>query len=142
MKLLSILLAIIFPILASAAGVQNKELPSSEMKKQNKEIVKLAAQEISKTLPQTVDEKTKLVGVESDNTTLVYIYEINIAPKSDEAVKKEDYSRMKEAVTYGTCNSSKRFLDADISIRYLYKSEHSKSELFKFDINKESCSKL
>ncbi|MDP2894233.1 MAG: hypothetical protein Q8N78_07720 [Sulfurimonas sp.] len=142
MKFLSILLAAIFPILASAAGVQNKELPSSEMKKQNKEIVKLAAQEISKTLPQTVDEKTKLVGVKADDTTLVYMYEINISPKSDETVKKEDYSRMKEAVTYGTCNSSKRFLDADISIRYLYKSEHSKSELFKFDINKESCSKL
>jgi hypothetical protein len=142
MRFKPLLLTILVPIIGFCAGVQNQELSTSEIKKQSREIVKLAAQEISKAVPQTVDNKTKLVNVEADNTTLVYIYEINISPKSDEAVKRNDYGRMKEAVTYGTCNSSKRFLDADISIRYVYKNEQSKSELFRFDINKESCLKL
>jgi hypothetical protein len=137
-----IFLVMIFNILAYGAELQNREIPASEMKKQNREIVRLAAIEFSKSVPQVVDKKTKLVEVKADDTTLVYLYEINIAPKSDEAVKKEDHTRMKESLTHGTCNSSKRFLDADISIRYVYKNELTKSELFKFDITKESCFKL
>jgi hypothetical protein len=142
MKLQQLFLSLIIPALVIGATVQNQEMPTSEIKKQSKQIVKLAAEEISKSLPQTVDNKTKLVKVEADETALVYIYEINIAPKSDESVKRDDYARMKEAVTYGTCNSSKRFLDADISIRYIYKNDSSKSELFRFDIDKKSCLKL
>ncbi|MDD5401408.1 MAG: hypothetical protein PHQ93_09500 [Sulfurimonas sp.] len=142
MKSFFIALTIMLPLLASATQIQNKELSPQAIKDQGKEITKLAAEEISKSLPQTVDKYTKLIDAQADNTTLVYIYEINTAPKSDETVKKEDHSRMKKAVTEGTCKTSKRFLEANISIRYIYKSALTKAELFRFDISQESCPKL
>jgi hypothetical protein len=49
---------------------------------------------------------------------------------------------MEEAVTRGTCKSSKRFLEADISLRYIYNSATSKKELFRFDIDQNSCFNL
>lgn len=137
-----IFFTLVLPVLALEQSLQSKELSSKDLKSQNKEIAKLAAAEISKSLPQKVDKYTTLISCEAKNTTLIYVYEINTAPKSDAQVKKEDYDRMKKAVTYGTCKNSNRFLDADISIRYIYKSFHSKSELFKFDITKESCISL
>jgi len=130
------------PIFVSASQLQSRELSPQAMRDQNKEIAKLAAEEISKSLPQTVDKYTKLINVQSDNATLIYIYEINTAPKSDETIKKEDHSRMKQAVTEGTCRTSKRFLEASISIRHTYKSALTKAELFRFDISQESCLKL
>jgi hypothetical protein len=128
-----------FSAFASDVQMQSGELSSENMKKQNREVTKLAALELSKALPATIDKYTKLISIRADDTTLVYIFEIDISPKSDESVKKEDHSRMKEAVTLGVCRNSKRFLEADISIQYIYNSTHSKSELFKFDINKEIC---
>ena len=114
---------------------------SKEMKAQNKKIVQLASQEISKTLPQTIDKYTKLTKVTGKDTTLLYIFEINTGSKSDESVKNEDKSRMKKAVTAGICKSSKRFLDAQIDISYIYISAISKAELFKFDVTQKSCLK-
>ncbi|MEK6659743.1 MAG: hypothetical protein AABY36_08700 [Campylobacterota bacterium] len=142
MKSFFIVLTLMLPILASATQIQNRELSPQAIKNQGKEITKLAAEEISKSLPQTVDKYTKLTDAQADNTTLIYIYEINTAPKSDETVKKEDHGRMQKAVTEGTCRTSKRFLDSSISIRHIYKSAHSKAELFRFDISQESCLKL
>ena len=49
---------------------------------------------------------------------------------------------MQEAVIFGTCKNSQRFLEADISIRYIYKSRSTKAELFQFNINQEHCLKL
>jgi len=120
-------------------GIQTREFPQKEMKKQNREIVKLVATEISKTLPQTIDKYTQLVKVEGKDTTILYTYEINTGAKSDESVQKEDRTRMKEAVTYGICRSSKRFLDAQINISYLYLSSKSKVELFRFDVTQADC---
>ncbi len=125
-----------------ANNIQNRELPQSEMKSQNEHIAKLAASELSKTLPQKIDKFTKLIDIKAEKATIVYVYEINIAPKSDETVKNEDHSRMKEAVTIGTCKNSRRFLEADIVIRYIYISANTQAQLFKFDINQESCFKL
>lgn len=142
MKFIFIVLIAILPIFAQDVQMQSRELSTKDMKAQNKEIVKLAAKEMSKSLPQTIDKYTNLIGIEAEETTLVYIYEINTSPKSDEAVKKEDRSRMQEAVVYGTCNNSKRFLEANISIRYIYKSLSTKAELFQFNINQEKCLKL
>ena len=142
LKHLLIALLLSSPILATDIQMKNRELPQSEMKAQNEQIAKLAATEISKTLPQTIDKYTKLINIKADKATLVYIYEIDITPKSDETVKKEDHSKMREAVTIGTCKSSKRFLDAEIPIRYIYKSAHTQTELFRFDINQQSCFKL
>ena len=125
--------------LGFSAGVQQQELPTAQLKKQNKELVKLAATEINKTLPQTVDKYTTLTKVEGKDTTILYTYEINTGSKSDETVQKEDKTRMKEAVTYGICKSSKRFLDAQINISYLYISAKSKVELFRFDVSQSDC---
>ena len=119
--------------------MQSRELPTKELKSQNKLITKLAADEISKSLPQTIDKYTTLVKVKALNTTLVYMYEINTGAKSDETVIKEDHTRMQKAVTKGTCRSSKRFLEADISISYIYNSAKSKKKLFQFNINQTSC---
>ena len=125
--------------LTLAEGIKQQDISPAQMQKQNKQIVQLAATEINKTLPQTVDKYTTLTKVEGKDTTMLYTYEINTGAKSDETVQKEDRSRMKEAVTYGICKSSKRFLDAQINISYLYISTKSKVELFRFDVSQSDC---
>jgi len=129
-------------VFASSPKMQNRDMSQKDMKIQNKQIAKLAAQELNKALPQIIDKYTTLQNVKADNTTIVYTFELNIAPKTDETVKREDHNRMKEAVTRGTCISSQTFLKADISLRYIYTSATSKKELFRFIINQESCLKL
>ena len=124
----------------SAEGLQSQEMPVNEMQKQNRQIVKLASEEITKTLPQKVDTYTTLQRVEGEGNKLTYVFEINTGAKSDEAVIKEDRSRMKKAVTSGICHSSKRFLDAQIDITYLYTSAASKVKLFQFDVSQKDCS--
>jgi len=123
-----------------AEGMKTGELPATEMIKQNRKIVKLASEEITKTLPQKVDNYTTLLRVEGQDTTLVYVFEINTGAKSDETVRNEDRTRMQKAVTSGICRSSKRFLDAEIDISYLYKSAASKEKLFQFNVSKDDCS--
>lgn len=123
----------------SASGLRTQELSTKAMSDQKEEIARLAADEISKSLPQTVDKYTKLTEVKSQKNSIIYIFEIETTPKSDETVRKEDYGRMKNAVTQGVCLNSKRFLDANINIKYIYKNAHSKAELFAFDISQNSC---
>ncbi len=125
--------------LSLAEGIKQQDVSPAQMQKQNKQIVQLAATEINKTLPQAIDNYTTLMKVEGKETTLLYTYEINTGAKSDEAVQKEDKSRMKEAVTYGICQSAKRFLDAKINISYLYISAKSKMKLFRFDVSQKDC---
>ena len=121
--------------------IKTDEFPAKEMKTQNKEIAKLVSAEISETLPQIVDKYTTLVKVTSINTTLLYTFEINTGSKSDEAVKNEDRSRMKKAITEGVCQSSSKFLQAGINTSYIYISAISKAHLFQFDIKQENCIK-
>ena len=123
----------------SANGLQTQEMSTDEMKKQNRIIVKLASEEISKTLPQNIDKYTTLQKVEGKDTKLIYTYEINTGAKSDESIRNEDRSRMQEAVTNGICKSSKRFLDAKIDIAYLYRSATSKEKLFVFNVSQKDC---
>jgi len=127
---------------APKTQMQTQDLPSQEMISQNKEIVTLAAEAMSKDLPQTIDKYTNLVSVQGVDSTLIYIYEINTGAKSDEAVIKEDKIRMMNAVTKGICRSSKRFLDAKITISYIYRSAKSKADLFKFDVKQADCVKF
>ena len=122
-----------------AEGIKQQDLPIEEMQKQKNEIVKLSSEEISKTLPQTVDKYTILTKVEGKESTIVYTFEINTGAKSDEAVKKEDRTRMQKAVTTGICQSSKRFIDAQINISYIYIGAKSKAELFRFDVTQADC---
>jgi len=122
-----------------AEGIQQKDLPVEEMQKQKREIVKLSSEEISKTLPQTVDKYTTLTKVEGKESTITYTFQINTGAKSDETVKKEDRTRMQKAVTTGICQSSKRFIEAQINISYIYISAKSKAELFRFDVTQADC---
>ena len=122
-----------------AEGIQQKDLPVEEMQKQKREIVKLSSEVISKTLPQTVDKYTTLTKVEGKESTITYTFQINTGAKSDETVKKEDRTRMQKAVTTGICQSSKRFIEAQINISYIYISAKSKAELFRFDVTQADC---
>jgi hypothetical protein len=124
---------------ASQPKMQSQELSVKQLAKQNKKITKLAAEEMNKTLPQKVDKFTELIRVSAKDTTLEYLFEINTGAKSDETVRKEDHARMEKAITEGVCRSSKRFLDAQINISYIYRSATSKSELFRFDITQQKC---
>lgn len=138
---LSIIVALSQWSLGEVRQMQTKELPLEQMQKQNREIVKLASEELSKTLPQKIDNYTTLMSVEGKGTTLIYTFEINTGAKSDDAVRKEDRERMQKAVTAGICDSSKRFLDSKITISYLYISAKSKAELFRFDVTQAECPK-
>lgn len=110
-----------------------------QLKLQNSEIVKLVVEEINKKLPQKIDDYTQFVSIKSEGLKLISRYEINTAPKSDESVIKEDKPRMEQFVKKGICQSSKRFLESDIDIVYVYANSISKKELFRFDITAKDC---
>jgi len=124
---------------AAETVAQSAEFQKEQMLKQNRQIVKMASEGISETLPQRVDDYTTLVRVEGKDTTLTYVFEINTGAKSDEAVKEEGKERMKKIVTEGICRSSKRFLESKIDITYLYVSAASKNELFRFNVSESDC---
>lgn len=102
----------------------------------------MVVEEISKTLPQKVDKYTDMTNIRDENLTLIYTFEINTGSKSDEVVKKEDKPRMEKAITKGVCQSSKRFLDANVTLTYEYMSATSKEELFAFTMTQKTCSEL
>ncbi len=125
-----------------ASPPTQKNMSPEQMAAQNKTIVQLAATEISKELPKKIDPYTNFVSVQGKETTLVYTFEINTGAKNDKAVISDDKKRMEKAVTNGVCRSSKRFLDAQIDITYIYKSEKTKATLFQFDMTQAKCFKL
>ena len=127
---------------AEQPKIQTRDLPNEALIKQNKTITALAAEELSKTLPQKIDQYTQLLTVTAKGAMLEYLFEINTGAKSDETVRKEDRTRMEKAITQGICTRSKRFLDAQISISYVYRSAASKAELFRFDITRQKCAAL
>lgn len=135
------LLLVVFAISLFSSEIKSKtgNFPAEEMKKQNIEIAKLTAKSISKDLPQTIDKYTTLTKVISEQTTLVWTFEINTGAKSDESVKNEDHSRMQKAVTKGICQSSNKFLQAGINTSYIYKSSKTKATLFRFDVSQKDC---
>jgi len=126
-------------VFAKETQIQIKELPQEQLHKQNILIASLAAKELSKTLPQKIDKYTTLLSIKNKDAALIYTFSINTGAKSDDAVIKEDHSRMQKVVTQGICQSSKRFLESGINISYLYQSAKTKSLLFRFDITKEKC---
>ena len=140
MKKIFTALSLIGVLYAQDLPIKNQDVSPEQMKRQNVKIVALSAKELSKTLPQKIDKFTRLLKIEADNTTLIYSFEIN-STKSDDVIKKEDKSRMREGVTMGVCKDSKRFLDAMITIKYNYLSASSSDVLFSFDINREKCAK-
>ncbi len=119
-----------------------KEKADKQMKLQNRMVLNSAVEAYAKNLPQKVDKYTTFTKVEAKDLTLVRTYEINTGSKSDQAVQNEDRSRMHDAVKYGVCTTSKRFLDSDINLSYVYKSAKSKVELFRFDISAKDCANI
>ncbi|BBG65656.1 hypothetical protein NNO_0953 [Hydrogenimonas sp.] len=115
---------------------------AEKIKLQNQNVVKAAASELSKELPKRVDRFTQLVDIAADGEMLIYTFEIDAAPKSDEEIIEEGAGRMKRNVTAGVCATSKRFLQSGISISYRYKSAATGRELFRFDIKKSDCALL
>ncbi len=137
-----LLATLVQSIFANSLPVKNQDVSPQQLEKQNTEIIKLAAIEESKNLPQVIDKYTTIISIEAIDATLIYTFEINTGAKSDQAVIKEDHSRMKKAITQGVCRSSKRFMDAQITKIYIYKSAISKKKLFQFNINQADCFKL
>ena len=137
-----LVLALSQAMLANNPKVKNQDVSPQQLQKQNKEITKLVVAQLSKGLPKDIDKYTQFVNIEAIGATLVYTFEINTGAKNDKAVRLEDRTRMKEAVTSGICRSSKRFMDAKITITYLYRSAKSKAKLFQFDIKQENCFNL
>jgi hypothetical protein len=126
-------------ILANDLPIKNQDVSPEQLKKQNKDIVILAAKAESKNLPQVINKYTTIVSIEAVDTTMVYTFEINTGAKSDEAIMSEDHSKMKKMITEGICISSKRFMDAQITKTYIYKSSISKKKLFQFSVNQADC---
>ncbi len=120
--------------------IQQQEIDLNKF--QNEEVLKMAVAELSKNVPQKIDQYTTLVDVTKKDLTLIYVYEINTGAKSDDAVRNEDHARMRQAVTKGTCQSSKRFLESGISLSYLYNSAKSKEILFQIDVSRKDCPQL
>lgn len=115
------------------------ELPKKEMISQKVELAQMIAENISKTLPQVVDQYTTLTTVKNEDALVIYTFEINTGSKSDEAIKKEDRSKMKKAIVDGVCKASYNILQGEINTRYLYISAKTKVKLFEFTITKEDC---
>ena len=134
-----LLLVLSISLFSSDIKTKTGEFPAKEMKKQNLEIARLTAESLSKDLPTAVDKYTTLTKVISEETTLVWTFEINTGAKSDEAVRAEDHSRMKKAVTQGICQSASKFLEAGINTSYIYVSAKTKADLFRFDISQKDC---
>ncbi len=142
----SFVLLLLLGIFLQLSGADSKKLtiqefPQTEFKKQKMQIASMAAQELSKNLPQKIDTYTSLISIVNEDAVLVYTFEINSGAKSDIAIIKEDHSRMQKAVTKGICRSSSRFLESGINIRYIYKSAKSKKRLFVFNITQIQCEK-
>lgn len=119
-----------------------QEKADSQIKMQNTEVIKAVVLELSKKVPQKVDKFTTFTKISNKGLNLIYTYEINAPAKSDDEIRAKDRTRMEKAVIYGVCTRSKRFLESDISLTYLYLSAQSKEELFRFEITPEKCSEI
>jgi hypothetical protein len=130
--------ALVAQELPTTTDAQAQQNANKQLKLQNKTILSMAVERLNKDVPKKIDDFTTLESISSKNLTLIYHFSIN-AKKSDDAIIKEDHSRMKTMVTKGTCHSSKRFLESDINILYVYKSAKSQKELFQIDVTKKDC---
>ena len=141
MTKISALLSCIVSIGFATQNIRTDSAPlaSEQIYKQRENFVKMMASELSRQLPQQVDRYTTLLKVEPKKNTLLYIFSINDKNKTDEAIVKEDHSRMEKVVTRGVCLKSKKLFESGINTTYVYKSAKTGRELFHFDITKEKC---
>ena len=116
-------------------------LSIDKLQEQNLNIVQKAVEGIGENLPQRVDDHTKLVDVNSNGTMLIYTFEVFGGPQSDTALKEQGKG-MVPRIRQGICFSSKRFLQADITLRYRYLSSATQKEILRVDVDKEQCQKI
>jgi hypothetical protein len=128
-------------ILPKDTSIKQQDVSPKQLQKQNKQIVQLAAQELSKTLPQKINKYTTITDIKADGTTLIYLYEVNTGSKSDQAIIKEDRTRWEKLFVENVCKRSKRFLDAQVHLSYRYISAKTKVKLFQFDVTQAKCFK-
>ncbi len=142
--LLSIIMMLTLSPFTNATEVvkDGKEYPLEKLREQNQKIIKMVVEEVSKNLPQKVNKYTQMIKIRDENLTLIYTFEINASPKSDETVRKEGKAKMQKNVSKGICQSSKRFLEAGVSISYEYISASTKKELFTFTMTQKICKEL
>jgi len=114
------------------------ELGIDKLREQNLNIVQKAVEGIRETLPQRVDDYTQIIAIDSNGTELIYTFEVQSGPQTDEAMKAKG-KRMIPRIQRGICTSSKRFLQVDISIRYRYISSATKNEILLVDVDKSNC---
>jgi len=138
-KFTLLLLTLSISLFAQDLKIRNDTFPATQMKTQNVTVAKMSAAALSKDLPQTIDKYTTLQSVTSQGPTMIYTFLINSGSKSDEAIKNEDKSRMKKAITTGVCQSARQLLKAQIDITYIYLSTKTKAELFSFNISQKDC---
>ncbi len=117
------------------------ELSPDKLKEQNLNVVQKAVEGIGETLPQKVDDFTNIVAIDSNGTKLIYTFEVQSGPQSDEAMRQKG-EKMAPRIKKGICMTSKRFLQADISIKYRYISSATKNEILSVDVDKQSCQPL
>ena len=129
-------------ILANNLKVKQQDVSPQQLQKQNKEITKLAAEQLSKDLPQIVDKYTVATAIEAKGTKLIYTYEINTGAKSDKAIIKEDRTAWERVYIENVCKRSKRFLDAQVELSYVYISSKTKVKLFQFYVSQAKCFKI
>jgi hypothetical protein len=142
MRMILSTLTTILLLTQTGFAIEEQEYPVDKLKEQNREIIKMVVKEISKDLPQQVDKYTTMSRIRDENLTLIYTFEINTGAKSDKAVIKDDKSRMQKAISRGICQSSKRFLEAGVTLSYEYLSKSTKKELFTFTMNQKKCKEL
>ncbi len=114
------------------------DLSVDKMREQNLIVVKKAAEGIGETLPQRVDEFTKLTAIDANGTRLIYTFAVDAGPKSDEAMRAKG-TKMAPRVLQGICTSAERFMEADISLTYRYINSGTKTEILRVDADKSKC---
>jgi len=131
-------------LITANADIKTKtgDFPEKQMKSQNKVIVKMVVEEISRKLPQTVDKYTKFTKISNKDLTLIYTFEIDTGDKNDVDIIKQSEDRMRKVVKKGICQSSSRFLNSNINISYVYLNANTKTKLFQFDVTKRDCQKF
>jgi len=140
--IVSLMVILMQPIFANKLPVKNQDVSPQQLEKQNIEIAAMAATQLSKDLPKTINKFTKIVEIKAVGINLIYIYEINTGAKSDDAIIAEDRTKWEQIYVQNICKSSKRFIDAKIELSFIYKSAITKRKLFQFDVNQKKCFKI
>ncbi|MCK5853908.1 MAG: hypothetical protein KAG56_01715 [Sulfurovaceae bacterium] len=139
-QLITMAILILSPLAYATEVIKDgQDYPLDKLREQNQKIIKMVVAEVSKGLPQKVNKYTQMTKVRDENLTLIYTFEINAAPKSDDTVRKEGKEKMEKNVTKGICQSSKRFLDSGVTLTYEYISASTKKELFTFTMTQQKC---